>query len=262
MPAVHPAAATGFAQAAATYANGRPDYPPGLEDWLRNTIALGPGKTVLDLGAGTGKFVPVLRSTGATLIAVEPVAAMRAQLAAAHPDVALYAGTAQAIPLPDASVDAVTCAQAFHWFATDAALAEIARVLKPGGVLALVWNVRDTRHDWVLRLSEIIDAHEDDAPRYRSGAWRKRFPNPAFSELPEQCWPYTHKGAAETVIVNRSLSISFIAALPAAARATVANDIRALIAATPELARDPVSVPYITRGFTFQKPFASDRPSA
>lgn len=262
MSSVHPAAAAGFAQAAATYASGRPDYPPQLGDWLRGTGGLGVGKIVLDLGAGTGKFIPCLRATGATLIAVEPVAEMRDQLAAAHSDVALHAGTAQAIPLPDVSVDVVTCAQAFHWFADAAALAEIARVLKPGGILALVWNVRAASPDWVVALSQIIDAHEADAPRYRSGSWRALFPTPAFTELPTQSWPYTHTGAAEAVIVDRSLSISFVAALPAATRANVEAQIRALIAATPALAHDPVSFPYNTLAFAFQKPVASQSASA
>ena len=106
-------------------------------------MGLGSGRRVLDLGAGTGKFTKYLLATGAEVVAVEPVVAMRERLTAAFPRVRALSGQAEAIPLGDATVDAVVCAQAFHWFATPAALAEIVRVLRPGGQLGLIWNVRD-----------------------------------------------------------------------------------------------------------------------
>ncbi|HKE95520.1 MAG TPA: class I SAM-dependent methyltransferase, partial [Povalibacter sp.] len=146
---IHHAAAEGFSARADMYAKGRPEYPPELEGWLRDTLGLGIGATVVDLGAGTGKFIPRLLATGAAIVAVEPIVAMRAQLAAAFPDVRALSGTAECIPLADESVDVVICAQAFHWFATQAALSEIRRVLKPGGYLGLVWNVRDESVNWV-----------------------------------------------------------------------------------------------------------------
>src|SRR5690606_37054894 len=102
-----------------------------------------------DLGAGTGKFVPRLLETGARVVAVEPVAAMRAEFARRHPGVELHGGSAEAIPLADASMDAVVCAQSFHWFATARALSGIRRVLVRGGVLGLAWNVRDETVPWV-----------------------------------------------------------------------------------------------------------------
>jgi ubiquinone/menaquinone biosynthesis C-methylase UbiE len=153
--AIHDAAAAGFAVGAGAYVTGRPDYPPEAAQWLREVLGLGPGKTVLDLGAGTGKFIRYLKDTGARVVAVEPVDAMRAELSRRHHDVDALAGTAEAIPLPDASLDAVVCAQAFHWFATTRALPEIRRVLRVGGMLGLIWNVRDESVPWVAAVSAI-----------------------------------------------------------------------------------------------------------
>lgn len=251
---IHRAAADGYAHEADTYLRGRPDYPVEVGPWLRDGLALGAGKTVLDLGAGTGKFTPRLLATGARVIAVEPVAEMRAKLTAAHPEVQALAGTAAAIPLQDATVDAVLCAQAFHWFANADSLREIARVLKPGGRLGLIWNMRDARVSWVAQLDAIVNAFESDTPRYYTGAWRKAFPDPHFGPLAETHFSLGHTGSAEDVIVQRVRSTSFIAALPAQAWADVERQVRALIAATPALhARPEVTVPYETAAFWTEK---------
>ena len=247
MRLVHDVARAGFTADAAGYARGRPDYPVALDAWLRDAVGLGPATTVVDLGAGTGKFVPRLRSTGATVIAVEPVDAMRARLANDHPAVDARAGAAEAIPLADASVHAVVCAQAFHWFATPAAVAEIARVVAPGGVLGLVWNVRDESVPWVRRLTGIITPFEGAAPRFHRGDWRNVFPAPGFGPLEETRFAHVHVGTAEQVIVDRFLSVSFIAALPADERADVEARLRSLIAEEPALAgREEIAFPYAT----------------
>jgi SAM-dependent methyltransferase len=128
--------ARSFDRAAAEYERGRPEYPTELLD----ALPVAADARVLDLGAGTGKLTRLLVQRYAHVDAVEPLPAMRAILAAAVPSATAVAGTAEAIPFPDASFDAVFAAQAFHWFANDLAMAEIARVLRPGGVLALVWN--------------------------------------------------------------------------------------------------------------------------
>lgn len=155
-----------------------------------------------------------------------------------------------AIPLPDASVDAVVCAQSFHWFATREALAEIHRVLKPSGKLGLVWNTRDAGVDWVAQLDQIVNRVEGDTPRYYTGAWKKVFPFAGFGPLHEQHFSHGHTGSPEDVIVTRVRSSSFIAALPAEKRAAIDAQVQALIAATPELnGKDVVTVPYETAVF-------------
>ena len=247
MTELHRAAANGFGAGAKRYSAGRPDYPAELDDWLRHALGLAPGKTALDLGAGTGKFTPRLIATGASVTAVEPVAAMRAEFVRALPEVSIRNGSAEAIPAADAIFDAVTCAQSFHWFATPAALAEMRRVLKVGGALGLVWNVRDERVGWIAALDAILRRYEGDAPRHEGGAWRRAFPVPDFSPLIERRFRYDHEGPPERVIVDRVLSTSFIAALEPPERARVEEAVRALIAATPALAgRERVAFPYVT----------------
>jgi SAM-dependent methyltransferase len=172
---------------------------------------------------------------------------MRAELAKALPSVAALAGTAESMPLPDASLNAVVCAQAFHWFATPAAVAEIRRVLKPGGELVMVWNVRDESVDWVAVLTDIMTPHEGDTPRFYKGEWRRVFPAEGMGELTEQVFPYVHTGPAERVVVDRVRSVSFIAALPDAEQAQVIAAVRRVIDTTPALAeRAEVSFPYRT----------------
>ena len=253
-PSVHHVAAKGFGAAAQVYQESRPDYPAALAKWLSDDVGLAPGRVVVDLGAGTGKFTPRLRATGARIVAVEPVEAMRVQLIAAHPDVEALAGEAEHLPLADASVDAIVCAQSFHWFARPAALAEMRRVLKPGGALALVWNVRDQRVAWVAVLTTILDRHQGDAPRHESGQWRALFPAPGFTPLSERRFAYEHVGSAERIIVERAMSVSFIAALPADEQARVADEVRALIAATPSLAGGAtVAFPYVTHAYACRR---------
>ena len=145
------------------------------------------------------------------------------------------AGTADAIPLPDESVDAVVCAQSFHWFATPQALAEIQRILKPGGKLGPVWNMRDARVGWVRKLNQIVDSHEGDAPRFYTGEWRKFFPFKGFEPLQEQVFMLGHRGAVEDVIYNRVRSTSFIAALPQPQQEQVIDRLRQLVAEEEEL---------------------------
>jgi len=252
--ALHRTAASGYTLTADSYLRGRPDYPPSIGAWLSDTLGLGPGTAALDLGAGTGKFTPRLLATGADVVAVEPVAPMLQILKRTLPQVRALAGSAGAIPLSDASVDAVICAQAFHWFANADALTEIHRVLKPGGKLGMIWNRRDGNVDWVAKLDRIVNRYEEDTPRYYTGAWRSAFPHPGFGPLREQHFGHGHTGSPEDVIVNRVRSTSFIAAMPAAQQAIVEADVRALIDGHPVLAgRREITVPYETNAFCVTK---------
>ncbi|SPA55580.1 class I SAM-dependent methyltransferase [Cupriavidus taiwanensis] len=250
MTAIHQAAAQGFASQAETYARGRPEYPAETDAWLRGALGLHAGRVVLDLGAGTGKFTRRLVQTGAAVIAVEPVAQMRAQLAAAVAPVQALEGRAEAIPLADASVDAVVCAQAFHWFANARALAEIRRVLRPGGRLGLVWNVRDESVDWVAQLTAIMTPYEGDAPRFHKGDWKRLFPAEGFGPLALQSLPYAHAGPPRQVIVDRVMSVSFIASLPEPEQARVRARLHALIDQHPALSdRAEIAFPYRTEAY-------------
>lgn len=244
----------GYRMGARDYVAGRPGYPPETLLWLREVLGVGAGRQVLEIGAGTGKFMPTLEQCGGSIIAVEPIAEMRQELVRAFPEVVALEGSADAIPLPDASVESVVCAQAFHWFATPAALAEMRRVLVPGGMLGLIWNGRDEDVPWVAALSAITNRYEGDTPRYRTGAWRKAFPAPGFDFVDERHIRNSHVGTAEQVVVKRTLSVSFIAGLPADRRAQVERQVRALIARTPELTGDgAVAFPYETSMYAYRK---------
>ena len=157
---LHDAAARGFPGAAAAYEEGRPTYPPKAVARLARELHLGVGRAVLDLAAGTGKLTALLVGTGAKVVAVEPVPEMRAVLERALPGVPALSGTAEAIPLGSATVDAVCAGQAFHWFRGDEALREIHRVLKPGGRLLVLDHVRSPIAPvrWIQRTIEPLVA--------------------------------------------------------------------------------------------------------
>jgi ubiquinone/menaquinone biosynthesis C-methylase UbiE len=249
-PALHAAAARGFQAGAEVYEQARPGYPEAVRGWLCGRLRLEPGATVLDLGAGAGKLTPRLLETGAAVIAVEPVDAMRATLAAGFPQVRALAGTAQAIPLADSSVRAVVCGQAFHWFASPAALAEIRRVLQPGGALGLLWNARTETAPWATVLDALVRRYQGDAPRRETGVWLAVFPAAGYGPLDETVFDWTLSGPPERLLVQRMLSTSFIAALPEAERKAVAAEARRIVQAAPELAgRETVRLRYETRAY-------------
>jgi SAM-dependent methyltransferase len=246
---VHEQARLGFgtARAVAAYERGRPGYPPEAVAELVRMLAIGRGAAVLDLAAGSGKLTRQLLPAGAGLAAVEPSPAMRERLAAAAPGVRVLEGTAEAIPLPDGSLDAVTVGQAFHWFDGPRAVAELQRVLRPGGRVGLVWNVRDESVPWMARVTAIVDRHAGDTPRYRDGRWRAAFDaSTGFTPLQVRRFRHRHELDRERLL-DRFASISFVAALPDAARARVLADIEQVVEAEPSLAGPgPVMVPYRT----------------
>jgi SAM-dependent methyltransferase len=229
---VHPSAATGFARSVEAYERARPEYPPEAIAWLAQELDLRPGRTVVDLAAGSGKLTRPLAALGCEVIAIEPVAEMRAAIG---PTARALDGTAEAMPLPDASADAVTVGQAFHWFDGPKALAEIERVLRPGGALALVWNRRPNESSqlWAA-ITEMIRPYRGDAPSHDSGNWRDAF---AGRELTERHFDFSQRLDADG-LADRVGSTSFIAALDGAEREPLLARVRAL---APD---GPVDVPY------------------
>jgi SAM-dependent methyltransferase len=246
---VHEEARRGFgtARSVAAYERGRPGCPAEAVAELVQVLGIGPGATVLDLAAGSGKLTRQLLPAGAGLVAVEPSPAMRERLAAAAPGVRVLEGTAEAIPLPDGSLDAVTVGQAFHWFDGPRAVAELHRVLRPGGRVGLLWNVRDESVPWMARITAIVDRHAGDTPRYRDGRWRAAFDASAdFTPLQARRFRHRHE-LDRAALLDRFASISFIATLPDATRAGALAEIEQVVEAEPSLAGPgPVALPYRT----------------
>lgn len=245
MSGTHPTAAAGFGRAAGAYERGRPAYPQDAVDHIAAALRLGPGAIVLDLAAGTGKLTRMLAGTGASVVAVEPVDAMRAILSETAAGVEVRAGTAEAIPAADASLDAVTVAQAFHWFDAPRALAEIHRVLRPGGGLALVWNSFDVSVDWVAALQALVHPHRHGEPRYGRAGWERTIDATGlFGAVSERTFGLVQELDAAG-LVDRIGSTSYIATLPDAERERLFAEVRALAAALPR----PIELPYRTDTF-------------
>ena len=245
MTEIHPAAAGGFATSADAYERGRPGYPEEAMAWVAERLRLEEGRDVLDLAAGTGKLTRALVPFGARVIAIEPIDEMREQLFRALPDVDAFDGTAEAIPLPDGSVDAVTCGQAFHWFRATEALREIHRVLRPGGGLALVWNMRDLSDALQGRIHEILTPYGASVRSYRDFAPGEAVEQSRlFGAVEHRSWPYVQR-LSRAHLVDRIASISYIAILDPDARAGVLSQVLDAADGLPE----PISIPYTTEVF-------------
>ena len=246
---IHPSAAVGFASAADVYERARPSYPQDAIDWLAAQTGLGPGRTVVDLGAGTGKLTRLLLPTGARVVAVEPIPEMRAHIDGAE----VLDGTAEAIPLPDASVDVVTVAQAFHWFDHERALPEIHRVLRSNGSLVIVWNMRDLDDPVQRGVEDLLGPMRREVPGQILGAWREPL---ARSTLfgPATLGAFTYEQQFTTDdLCDRVASTSFVAALPPVDREELLVRVRALTHGIAE----PFAFPYKTEVHVI--PRSSDR---
>ena len=242
--------ASSFGPAAAAYAEHRPDYAQAAVRW---TLEPAPGLRVLDLGAGTGKLTAMLVALGADVIAVEPDPAMLAELRRARPAVRALTGRAEAIPLPDSSVDAVLAGHALHWFDMTVAGPEIARVLVPGGILAGLWNVFDDRLDWVAGL-ERVSGSAAIGPRDTLSNWRAETADAYLSELghhtefgsPEQAeFPHGHRRTADSLVATLAPKAGLLV-MPTREQAATLGRIRAYLAARPETARGEFTLPMLT----------------
>jgi SAM-dependent methyltransferase len=232
---IHRAAAEGFSRSAEAYERGRPRYPSEVLELLLSRLPA--GAPVLDLAAGTGALTRPLLEAGLEVVAVEPVAEMRAALPR---QVRALEGTAEAIPLAAEEVDAVVVGQAFHWFDGDAALPEIHRVLRPEGLLALFWNRRVDDDPVNRAIDRIVDPHRAGTPTHRYDAWRAAFERTClFLPLSEHELPNEQRLDADG-IAARVGSISFIAALDEPERRRVVEEARAIAG------EGTVTVPYRT----------------
>lgn len=228
--AVHPAAADGYEKRADAYGRGRPSYHPALAERVVSICrSHRPDLPTVELGAGTGIFTSQLAANKLDLIAVEPVAAMRAALVAELRSVAVLDGTAENQPVADRSAAAVIASQSFHWFDHGPALDEITRVLDPGGHLITVWNVRDNDVDWVAACTAAMTPYEADTPRYHTMDWRRAIDGDRRFEFIDEFAIDNPYLTSPDGVVDRVLSTSFIAALDDERQATVVDRIREIV---------------------------------
>jgi SAM-dependent methyltransferase len=216
-----------FELVADLYEQARPEYPPDAIAWIAAELDLRPGRTVLDVGAGTGKLTRALIPTGARVIALEPGEQMLARLHAAVPEAETVVAAAEAIPLADGSVDAVTVGSAFHWFRHNEALPEFHRVLRPGGALAVIWNARDHDHPVQQSIRELIEPFVPPGREPHSVAALKA--SDLFGPIEECEFRWVQELDADGVVA-RIGSVSFIAAAPEAQRAELARQLREVVA--------------------------------
>ena len=236
------ARATSFGTVADAYERGRPPYPPEAVGWLIPADAA----HVLDLGAGTGKLTRQLTGCGLDVTAVEPSEGMREKLRQAVPGVRALAGTAERIPLPDNSVDAVLVAQAWHWVDPARAVPEVARVLRPGGRLGLLWNIRDERADWVAGLGALL-RQSDGAHAASSNVSAAPRVGPPFGQLERRDVGWVHRLSPDA-LVDMVSSRSYVSTMPPGDRETLLNDLRHLMRTHPSLAgTGEIALPYVTR---------------
>jgi ubiquinone/menaquinone biosynthesis C-methylase UbiE len=237
--------AASFDRAADAYERGRPEYPSDAVDWLLPAGA----KTVLDLGAGTGKLTRALTARGLDVIAVDPSPRMLDQLRDAVPEAIVRAGTAEDIPIADASVDAILVGQAWHWVNQDLALPSVARVLKPGGTLGLVWNIRDERTPWVARLTEVM--HQATGEQFIESGSIQRGP---FGELETANFEWSRPfSRAEILDLLRSRSYFITASTEEQSR--IIAGVEDLLDTDPDVGGQTTwTMPYVTHAFRMRLP--------
>ena len=234
---LHPLASR-FAEVADSYERARPDHPPAVVGAISAELGLRGGSSVLDLAAGTGKLTRALASSDLDVIAVEPQRELRERLAAASPGATVLAGFAEEIPLDDASVDAVTVADAFHWFDQQRAAAEIERVLRPGGGLAVIATLPDwSGASWADELGNLLNEVRPEHPFFDGPPWRDAIAAAGGWSEPRQIQVVVDRPARPDLMADYLGSMSFMAALPDDERRRAIERIEGLVASgtTPEV---------------------------
>ncbi|MEV8212329.1 class I SAM-dependent methyltransferase [Leifsonia sp. NPDC077715] len=232
--------AASFDRAADVYDAARPSYPADAVSWLLD----GTDDPVVDLGAGTGKLTAALVERGRDVVAVGPSPEMLRVLRERLPDVPAHEGTGERLPLPAASAGVVLVAQAWHWVDAERAIPEVARVLRPGGRLGLVWNERDESIGWVRELGELMDAgsaaFDDEADPVLA---------PPFGPLEKHETRWVQALDREGLL-DLARSRSYFITKDPDAQAAVIESLRRLMREHPDLAgRDTFELPYVTRSY-------------
>ena len=255
---IDPRAASGFAAVADAYERGRPSYPAEAIDRIIGYFELTHASDALDLAAGTGQLSRLLRRHVRHLVAVEPAAAMRTKIAASLGDVTAVGGAAESLPLRDGAVDAVVVGEAFHWFQTTAATAEIARVLKARGGVALLWNTPT----WTIESTHWLDAFRDIVARHKraagsypagNGCWRGRFERTNLFEKLVHAKLHHAQTLKPTEFLAQVASWSWIANLEGAQRQAILDEVGALVGQHEE-----IMIPYRTDLYLARRQGASD----
>jgi SAM-dependent methyltransferase len=236
--------ARSFGAAAAEYARFRPDYPRAAVEWALRPVSGGQRVRLLDLGAGTGKLTASLLEFG-EVVAVEPDEDMLGELRSRFPEAQARVGAAEDIPLPDSSVDAVLVGQAWHWFDHDRALPEIARVLRSGGVLAVLWNNEDRRVDWVPGFWDAL--HWDRRIPAVEGTHRlPALPgHPAFALSDHSLHPNPVRTTTEALLRSVATQSWILIAEPERREHTLGR-VRDYLAARPETSSGEFELPLVT----------------
>ncbi|MFS0732554.1 class I SAM-dependent methyltransferase [Microbacterium sp. 1P10UB] len=244
---------TSFGVAADAYQAGRPDYPAAAVRWMLEPVVRdGVRVRVADVGAGTGKLTRIIAETGAEVVAVDPDPDMLTSLQGHVRGVPTFVGTAERMPLPDAAVDAVLLGQAWHWVDVAEASIEIGRVLRPGGVLGLVWNIRDESVPWVAELTRVM--HGSHAEEMLAGNGVRVAP--PFGVLETQTWTWT-RVISRTALRDMVLSRSYIITATDDERARILAGVDELFTANAREDADGgevVDLPYRTEAFRTLRP--------
>ncbi|MFT4137224.1 class I SAM-dependent methyltransferase [Microbacterium sp.] len=234
-----------FGRMAGAYESGRPGYPTEATAWmLEPVVRCDEPPRVADVGAGTGKLTRTLVSLGAETVAIDPDAAMLAALREAVPGIPTFIGTAEQLPLADGSLDAVVLGQAWHWVDPDAASAEVGRVLRPGGVLGLAWNLRDERVPWVHRLTEIMHTSRAEQLMAEEGP---RVEEP-FGELEHATWEWT-RPVTRAMLLDMARSRSYVITATPDERAAIETGLAALLDEIGAVGEAVVDLPYVTHAY-------------